>query len=230
MAERVRAGRTVGGLALEFAVSEHVKSCTLVRQDERDAERCEDELSSTKREELPRLRQENNQLRLERDILKRAAAWFARDSNAVPERSSGSGRRTRPCFRSGRNAGCWAPSPAAMTCGEPPTLGAGPERCRREGAGTGPPHPLPGAYGGVPRVHAELATQSARLGRKPIARLMRASGLGGVSRRQAFHTTVRDRNLRPAAKLVEHEFTAPAPGRPSVADISSIPSCVLRSQ
>jgi len=87
-----------------------------------------------------------------------------------------------------------------------------------------------GPMGGVPRVHAELATQSARLGRKPIARLMRASGLGGVSRRQAFHTTVRDRNLRPAAKLVEHEFTAPAPGRPSVADISSIPSCVLRSQ
>jgi transposase len=35
-----------------------------------------------------RLRREVKQLRTERDILKMAAAWFARESNAVPEKSS----------------------------------------------------------------------------------------------------------------------------------------------
>ena len=40
--------------------------------------------------ELRRLRRENKQLRTERDILKRAAAWFARESDAIPERDSSS--------------------------------------------------------------------------------------------------------------------------------------------
>jgi transposase len=38
--------------------------------------------------ELERLRRENEQLRLEREILKKAAAWFARETDAVPPRSS----------------------------------------------------------------------------------------------------------------------------------------------
>ena len=42
------------------------------------------------RDELVRLRRENRQLRLERDILSRATAWFARETGAVPSGSSGS--------------------------------------------------------------------------------------------------------------------------------------------
>jgi transposase len=41
-------------------------------------------------EELTRLRRENHQLRLEREILSKAAAWFARETNAIPPRGSGS--------------------------------------------------------------------------------------------------------------------------------------------
>ena len=41
-------------------------------------------------EELLKLRRENKQLRLERDILSRAAAWFARETGAVPSGSSNS--------------------------------------------------------------------------------------------------------------------------------------------
>ena len=41
-------------------------------------------LSVTERDELAWLRRENKQLRLERDILSRAAAWFARETGAVP--------------------------------------------------------------------------------------------------------------------------------------------------
>ena len=47
-------------------------------------------LSAAEREELSRLRRENKQLRLERDILSRATAWFARETGVIPSGSSGS--------------------------------------------------------------------------------------------------------------------------------------------
>ncbi len=51
-----------------------------------------DSLRTAEREELARLRRENKQLRVERDILSRAAAWFARETGAVPSGSLGSMR------------------------------------------------------------------------------------------------------------------------------------------
>jgi len=47
-------------------------------------------LSAAEREELSRLRRENKQRRVERDILSRATAWFARETGAIPSGSSGS--------------------------------------------------------------------------------------------------------------------------------------------
>lgn len=46
--------------------------------------------SSAEREELIKLRREVRQLRLERDILSKATAWFARETGAVSSGSSGS--------------------------------------------------------------------------------------------------------------------------------------------
>ena len=80
-----------------------------------------------------------------------------------------------------------------------------------------------GTYG-VPRGQAELATEGTRVSRKRVARLMCAAGLVGVSRRKAFHTTVRDRDAHPAPDLVERDFTASAPDRLWVADITYIPT------
>src|SRR5215467_14066535 len=56
-----------------------------------------------------------------------------------------------------------------------------------------------GTYG-APRIHVELAGQGLRVSRKRVARLMRAAGLQGVSRRRIC-TTVRDRRSRPAPDL-----------------------------
>ncbi len=75
-----------------------------------------------------------------------------------------------------------------------------------------------GTYG-APRIHAELAAKGKHIGRKRVARLMREAGLAGVSRRKFVVTTVKDGG-RQAADLVERNFTAEAPDRLWVADIS----------
>jgi transposase len=49
-----------------------------------------DGLSTDAQVELRQLRREVRQLKLEREILKKAAAWFARESGTVPERDSSS--------------------------------------------------------------------------------------------------------------------------------------------
>jgi putative transposase len=77
---------------------------------------------------------------------------------------------------------------------------------------------------GAPRVHAELAAEGIKVGRKRVARLLKKAGLVGVSRRKWIHTTVRDRNARPAPDLVERKFGAPQPNRLWVADITYIPT------
>jgi transposase len=48
-----------------------------------------DPLSRTP-DRLNRLRRENRQLKEEREILSKAAAWFAKESTATPKRSSDS--------------------------------------------------------------------------------------------------------------------------------------------
>jgi len=78
---------------------------------------------------------------------------------------------------------------------------------------------------GVPRVHAELRAAGQKHGRKRIARLMRAAGIVGVSRRRGtVVTTRRDKAARPAPDLVDRDFSAAAPNRLWVADITFIPT------
>lgn len=90
MVELVRAGKTPEELSREFeptAQSIH----TWVSQYERDTgERKDGGLTTTESEELRRLRREVRQLKIERDILSKAAAWFARETGTIPDGSSGS--------------------------------------------------------------------------------------------------------------------------------------------
>lgn len=75
---------------------------------------------------------------------------------------------------------------------------------------------------GAPRVHEELRDEGVRVGRKRVARLMRAAGLQGVSRRKSVRTTVRKPGAPPAPDLVNRDFTTDRPDRLWVADITYI--------
>jgi len=89
MVDLVRSGRSPESLSKEFEPT--AKSIReWAHQADRDEGRRKDGLTSVEREELTRLRRENRQLKLERDILSRAAAWFARETKAVPSKDSDS--------------------------------------------------------------------------------------------------------------------------------------------
>ena len=77
---------------------------------------------------------------------------------------------------------------------------------------------------GAPRIHAELAEQGIRVGRKRVERLMKAAGLKGVSRRKAVRTTTPDKRVRPASDLVDRNFAADRPNQLWVADITYVPT------
>jgi transposase len=79
MVELVRSGRTPQELSREFESSAQAIRNWVARSD-RDEGRRSDGLTTVEHEELSRLRRENKQLKLEREILSKAAAWFARET------------------------------------------------------------------------------------------------------------------------------------------------------
>jgi transposase len=77
--ELLRAGRTPRELSESLGVSQQTLR-NWRRQDELDRHERDDGLSSGERDELRRLRRENVRLKQERDLLKRAAAFFAKET------------------------------------------------------------------------------------------------------------------------------------------------------
>src|SRR5215216_6422289 len=81
-----------------------------------------------------------------------------------------------------------------------------------------------GTYGS-PKVHAQLRREGIRVSRKRVERLMRTHGLQGAFMRKRRRSSTRcDPTATPAPDLVNRDFTAPAPNRLWVADLSRIPT------
>ncbi len=143
-----------------------------------------DGLCATERDELARLRRENRQLRVERDILSRAGAWFARDWGGGVRffRFMSANQAVFPVATMARVLGvskagyyAWLKRPAfAHALADASLL----KRVRTIRASSYETY-------GSPRVHAELWAGREKHGRERVAGLMRAAGLVGASRRWA---------------------------------------------
>jgi len=84
-----RVGRKPDDLAREFRIApQSVRNW--IKRAQLDAGERSDGLTSVERDELSRLRRKVKQLEVEREILSKAAAWFARETNAIPSKSSSS--------------------------------------------------------------------------------------------------------------------------------------------
>lgn len=89
LVEMVRSGRSPESLAKQFEpTAQAIRNW--VKQADLDEGRRADGLTTEEREELSKLRRENKVLREEREILKKAAAWFAKETDSKPPRPSGS--------------------------------------------------------------------------------------------------------------------------------------------
>lgn len=87
LVDQVRAGRTPEELAEKYEpTAQSIRNWAA--QADRDAGQRADGLTTEEREELRRLRREVKTLREEREILKKAAAWFARETGSIPPKDS----------------------------------------------------------------------------------------------------------------------------------------------
>ncbi len=89
LVQLVRSGRTPEALSKEYEPSAQAIR-NWVAQADRNEGRRDDGLTTIERDELRRLRRENRRLREEREILKKAAAWFAQETGSIPSRGSNS--------------------------------------------------------------------------------------------------------------------------------------------
>ena len=85
----VHSGRPARAVAREFQLSRQTIS-NWCKQDDLDSGRRSDGLTSAENEEISRLRNRVRQLEIEREILSKAAAWFARETDSIPSKSSNS--------------------------------------------------------------------------------------------------------------------------------------------
>jgi putative transposase len=76
-----------------------------------------------------------------------------------------------------------------------------------------------GVYG-VRKIHAELPRQRHQVARCTVHRLMKAAGLRGISRAKGPRTTIPGSGPDTRPDLLDRDFSAPAPDRVWVADIT----------
>ena len=242
--ELARAGRSAEELAKEF--EPHVQTIqSWIVQADRDSGLRQDGLTGAERDELIRLRRENRQLKVEREILSKAAAWFARDSSLLG-RPGRSPRRVplRESESGGISGGHYVSTAARprqrLLC----VVGAGPGRhvadltrpcCSELRPSTNVRAAPMARHASTVKVAMPCRTggsvcscgQKARgaVNHREGDNVLQA-GLRGVSRRKWITTTVRAPHVRPAPDLVQRHFYADAPDRLWVADITYVPTWV----
>ena len=197
MVELVRSGRDPADLAHAFEPSAQAIR-NWVAQADRDNGHRSDGLTSSEKEELARLRRENRQLRQERDILAKAAAWFARvctGDRHDPVRVFQFMSANQASFPIRTMARVFGVSPAGYYAWRrrQPSRRAQVDADLLRRIRTA--HAASYSTYGAPRIRAELQAEGITVSRKRVARLMRGAGLAGVRRRKGTVTTRRDTTL-----------------------------------
>jgi len=180
--ELARSGRSPEELGRQFEPSaQTIRNWR--KQADRDDGRRADGLTTEEREEGRRLCREVTALREEREILRKAAAWFARETPLAPVQGfefvrahQGTHRVATVCRVLGvstRGYDAWQSRPRSARAQADRELFEQIRTIHERSRGTS----------GAPRIHAELAAQGLLIGRKQVTRLMQASGLAGVRRR-----------------------------------------------
>ncbi len=83
--ELVRSGKNVSAIAREYELA-RLTITNWLKQDDLDAGRRSDGLTTAESLEVTKLRKRVRELEIERDILKKAAAWFARETDFGPRK------------------------------------------------------------------------------------------------------------------------------------------------
>lgn len=180
----------------------------------------EPELTLTEREELPKLRARVRELALEKDILRKAVQYFAKEMGQRPA-ATASSSPSAPLTASRGCAGSRGCAARASTSGWTP-LGLAPSASALAGEFTAIHVAQKRAYGS-PRVTVELRRRGRRVNRKKVERLMREPGIVGSTRRRRRSLTKQDVAMLPAPDLLGRDFTAAAPGEKLVGDITYLP-------
>ncbi len=169
-------------------------------------------------EEMSKLKRENEVLRQERDILKKAVSIFA---------------QPQPCafqfIHEHRHL-----FPILRMCQALDVSENGYNNWRRRGKSKRKQddeqlaeriedafHKHRGKYGS-PRIHAELQAQGIHCGRKRVARLMQEKQLNAGKKRRKARTTNSHHQFPIASNLLKRDFAADAPNKKWVADITFI--------
>jgi len=87
--ELIRSGESGNTVARRFNVSRQTIT-NWMKQDGLNSGRRTDGLTTDERAELTMLRRENKRLKIEQEILSKAAAWFARETDSIPKKPSDS--------------------------------------------------------------------------------------------------------------------------------------------
>nr|WP_308170251.1 IS3 family transposase [Acrocarpospora catenulata] len=174
-------------------------------------------------EENKQLRARIRELELERDILRRAAKYFAGRDELVSRfqfvadhrDAFGVKRLCRVLAVSRSGFYRWAGAAAARSARAAADAALA-ERIRRIHT------EFDGTYGS-PRVTAELRAQGTKVNHKRVERIMRACGIAGLHLRKKVRTTIGEPPHRKVPDLIGRDFTAPAPNRRYVGDITYLP-------
>ncbi|WP_396989404.1 IS3 family transposase [Nonomuraea sp. C10] len=174
-------------------------------------------------EENKQLKARIRELELERDILRRAAKYFAGRDQLVSRFEFVDDHRD--VF--GVKRLCWVLK--VSRSGFYRWRKAAPARAERAAADAVLAAEIRHIHGefdgtyGSPRITAELRAQGRRVNHKRVARVMRRFGIVGLHLRKKVRTTVPEPSHQKVPDLIRRDFTAPAPNRRYVGDITYLP-------